>query len=318
MTGVNGLRRASIWSTLTLGALFGAFNLLVVHGGLMKNPPSHNQTHAGFQIWGFVFLFVASTSPGAAPRFVLWATLAAQALTAWGRVGDILPGAVPALIAGALLQLAAVLAWSRKEPGWLAAAALLVGGSLDALREGDPDASLRWAQAMYAVALFGAAYPWLLESRAAKGLSIAGAALMAAGLLLRRTPVVDVGLLAVAAAAVVQGRRMSLLFAALAGGYAVADLAVGASALIWDGARHVFTLGVLTLGILERSGARSPWGVRLLVAGVLLRQAQGVAALFAAPAWLWVSAFSGLIAAAGVLLAGRAILKHSPSSEPPR
>jgi hypothetical protein len=303
------LLRASIWSTLTLGAVFGAFNLLVVHARLLGNPPSHNQSHAGFQIWGFVFLFVTATS-SAGSRFALWGTLAAQALIAWGRV-DVLPGALATLVLGSLLQLAATLA-ARASLAWIGSAGLLVAGAIEALIEGDVNASIRWAHAMYAVALFGAAFPWLHPSRLGGALSAAGAVVMAAAAILRSTGAFDLGLLFVACSAALYARPMGLLFAALAGGYALADLTLGASGLILDAARHAFTLGVLTLAIFERAGARSPWGVRLIVAGTLLRQAQVVAALFAAPAWLYVSAVSGLIAAAGVVLAGAAALRQKP------
>jgi hypothetical protein len=298
------LLRASIWSTLTLGAVFGAFNLFIVHTRLLGNPPSHNQSHAGFQIWGFVFLFVLATS-GAGHRFALWGTLAAQALITWGRV-DVLPGALGALAFGSFLQLAVTL-FVRAPFPWIVAAGLLMAGAVEALIESDVNASIRWAHAMYAVALFGAAFPWLHPSRVGGALSAAGGVVMAAGVLARSTGAFDVGLLFAALSAALYARPMALLFAFVASGYAFADLAGGASGLIFDAARHAFTLGVLTLAIFERAGARSPWGIRLIVAGTLLRQAQVLAALFAAPAWLTVSAASGLIAAAGVILAAASI-----------
>ncbi|HEX7901422.1 MAG TPA: hypothetical protein VF950_26925 [Planctomycetota bacterium] len=305
------LLRASIWSTLTLGAAFGAFNLLVVHARLAANPPSHNQSHAGFQIWGFVFLFVLA-SGDVRSRFALWGTLAAQALITWGRV-DVLPGALAALALGSLLQLVVTVS-VRASFTWIVSAALLVAGAIEALIEGDVNASIRWAHAMYAVALFGAAFPWLHPLKAGRWLSRLGGVVMAVGAIARSTEAADVGLLLVAVSGALYGRPMGLLFAAVASGYAMANLAVGASSLILDAARHAFTLGVLTLAIFERAGARSPWGVRLIVAGTLLRQAQVVAAFF--PAWLYVSAFSGFIAAAGVVLAGAATLR-TPRSEPP-
>lgn len=310
------LARASVWSTWTLGSLFGAFNLLMIHTRLLGNPPSHNQSHAGVQIWGFVFLFVAATSPAGPVLFILWGTLAAQALITWGRV-DVLPGALPALVAGSFLQLAAVLAWSRRAPAWILAAALLAAGAVEAVLERDVNASLRWAHAMYAVALFGAAFPWLHPCRAGRALSVAGAALMAAGAVARSTAAWDVGFLLAAGSGLFFPGPMAKLFALLGGGYAIADLVVGASGLVLDAARHAFTIGVLLPALLERAGARSPWGTRLLVAGALLRQAQVLAAVFGSPSWLYVSAASGLIAAAGTIPYGRALLRRPPSAAPP-
>src|SRR5688572_7381390 len=138
------LLRASIWSTLTLGAVFGAFNLFIVHTRLLGNPPSHNQSHAGFQIWGFVFLFTLA-SADVRSRFALWGTLAAQALIAWGR-GDVLPGALGALVIGSLLQLL-VTVYIRAPLPWIAAAGLLMTGAVEATVENDVNASIRWAHA---------------------------------------------------------------------------------------------------------------------------------------------------------------------------
>jgi hypothetical protein len=259
-----------------------------------------------------VFLFVMATRrPG---RFALWGTLAAQALIAWGRV-DVLPGALAALALGSFLQLAVTL-FVRAPFPWTVAAGLLMAGAIEALIESDVNASIRWAHAMYAVALFGAAFPWLHPLRAGRWLSRAGGVVMAVGAFARSGEATDVGLLLVAFSGALYARPMGLLFAAVASGYAIADLTVGASGLVLDAARHAFTLGVLTLAIFEKAGARSPWGVRLIVAGTLLRQAQVVAAFF--PVWLYVSAVSGFIAAAGVVLAGISALRRPPAEPLPR
>jgi hypothetical protein len=188
--------RASILCTLTLGAVFGAYNLLVVQLRLGANPPSHNQSHAGFQIWGFAWLFLAGISLHVVPRFLgaelrlggaaraSWAaTLAAQALVTWGRLGELIPGALPALAAGSALQLLAVVGWvlplaatfraARPKPelfhaylaagtlSWLAAALLLAAGAVDALVEADVDEALGWNSAIYTLSLFGGALPWI-------------------------------------------------------------------------------------------------------------------------------------------------------------
>jgi len=304
------LARGAVWSTWTLGSLFGAWNLFIVHTGLLGNPPSHNQSHAGFQIWGFVFLLFMASRPDVPLRFTLWGTIAAQALITWGRV-DVLPGALAALVAGSLLQFAVTLAARASWP-WIASAALLAAGAVEALIERDIDASLRWAHAMYAVALFGAAFPAIHPLRVGAWMSRLGAVVLAFGALARSTPAVDVGW--ILAGLAVYPRPLGLLFSVLAIGYGVADLATGASSMILDGARHAFTLGVLTIALFEKAG--SIWGLRLIAAGTLLRQAQVVAALFAAPAWLYVSAPSGFVAAAGLILCGRALLRSTPSAAP--
>jgi len=114
----------------------------------------------------------------------------------------------------------------------------------------------------------------------------------------------------------------ALLFSALAGYYAIADLAGGASGLIHDGARHALTLGFVTLMIFAMASrilpifagvplARPGWrtaGALLLGAGVLLRQAQVASALFGAAGLMGVSGLSGLLAAAGVWLCSLSIL----------
>ena len=307
------LARGAIWSTWTLGSLFGAWNLFVVHTGLLGNPPSHNQSHAGFQIWGFVFLFLMASRADVPVRFTLWGTIAAQALIAWGRV-DVLPAALATLLAGSFLQLLVTLV-ARAPLAWIASAGLLATGAVEAWRERDIDASLRWAHAMYAVALFGAAFPRIHPRAVGRILSVLAALAMAWGALARRTPAVDVGWLLAGLAGFAYAKPFGLLFGALASGYALADLSVGASSLVLDGARHAFTLGVLTLALFENAGSR--WGVRLVAAGALLRQAQVVAAAFAAPAWLYLSAGSGFIATAGVVLLGRARLRSTPPAAPP-
>ncbi len=188
--------RAALACTLTLGASFGAYNLLVIHWVLGESPPSHNWVHAGFQIWGFVFLFIVGVSTHTFPRFVgeplayprgmrsvLWLTLASQLLLGWSRFGDRLPWTVAAASGGALLQLGAVALWAaslvvtwRRSSapfeiyhafltvgtlGWFAAAAALGGGAAAAIREQDAEAAIGWNQAVYAAALFGGALMWI-------------------------------------------------------------------------------------------------------------------------------------------------------------
>jgi hypothetical protein len=129
---------------------------------------------------------------------------------------------------------------------------------------------------------------------------------------------VDVGFLGLARLAFAG----SLLFAVLAGGYAVGNALGGAPGLLYDGARHAFTLGFVTLFIFAMAGQIVPrftgvelrrrraliYGVSLIVAGLVLREAQVGAALFRLPWLLKVSGVSGIVAAAGVGLAAVSIL----------
>jgi hypothetical protein len=307
-----GLLHGAVWSTLTMGALFGAFNLAVVHLHLWANPPSHNQTHAGFQLWAFAFLL---TAPASRPRLVLWGTLAAQLLVGYGRVGDVLPFGVPALLAGAALQLA--VAVSTRAWGWIAAAGLLAASAVDASLDGDIRQAWRWNGAIYAVALFGAAWPAVMGgARLPRLLAWIGAAVMATASFLRWTRGVDVGLLVAAASAIVFSVRAPALGVAKGGLhlFALAALvnAISGHGMAFDAARHAFTLGVLTPVLL---GAPRPAAI-LLLAGATLRQAQTVAALAGAPEWLWVSAASGVVALAGVVLASVAALRRGGPARP--
>lgn len=191
-----GFIQAALGCALTLGATFGAYNLLVIHWALGPMPPSHSWVHAGFQIWGFVFLFIAGVAYHALPRFLgtelrrpdmakatLWLTLAGQVLLGWGRLGELVPGSVAALAAGAGLQFLGALGFgtvclstwrASKAPselfhaflgagtlGWIAAAGLLVAGAVEAVLEGDADAAVRWNQGVYAAALFSGALAWI-------------------------------------------------------------------------------------------------------------------------------------------------------------
>jgi len=109
----------------------------------------------------------------------------------------------------------------------------------------------------------------------------------------------------------------SLLFAGLGGYYGTAALAGWpANGLIHDGARHAFTLGFVTLMIFGMAARVVPVftgadlrhprllaaGYWLVVAGLLLREAQVGVALLNLPSWTWLSGPSGFVAAAGVVL----------------
>jgi len=188
--------KAALACTLTLGATFGAWNLLMIHRSILANPPSHNWVHAGFQIWGFVFLFIVGVSIHTFPRFLgtelrhprgvrwaLWLTLGGQVLIGWGRLGDLLPVTLPALTIGILLQASAVGLWAwaliatwRRAGSprdlvlaflgagtlsWLSAAGFFLYGALQALLETDTDAAVKWNQPVYALALYGGTLAWI-------------------------------------------------------------------------------------------------------------------------------------------------------------
>jgi hypothetical protein len=188
--------KGALVCTLTLGATFGAWNLLMIHRAILANPPSHNWVHAGFQIWGFVFLFIVGVSVHTFPRFLgtelrhprgarstLWLTIAGQVLISWGRLGELLPGTLPSLELGILLQASAVAIWAGvlvstwRRAGspkdlvmlylgagtlsWLAAAGFFIVGAVKALIEEDTDAAVKWNQPVYALALYGGALAWI-------------------------------------------------------------------------------------------------------------------------------------------------------------
>lgn len=116
----------------------------------------------------------------------------------------------------------------------------------------------------------------------------------------------------------------SLVFALIGGAYAVGALTGRPlSRLTWDGARHAFTLGFLTLMIFGMAGRIVPifggvplqWpalrtgGAMLISAGVLLRLAEVAASIHFEPWLLTVAGTSGLVAALGVILAGLSLLR---------
>ena len=190
--------RASLWSTLTFGVFFGAVNLVFNHIQLHSLPVTHAPVHATFQVFGFIFLFIAGVAFHALPRFfgvplsspriatsivplVLWGLLArTSGLFFAARFGA---GAAAANLLGALLLLSATVVFAvtlwrtrkqrvaAREPfeEWLAAgtaffvisAALLVFGAAEGLEEGDVLASLCCNEAAWQAALFGGALCWI-------------------------------------------------------------------------------------------------------------------------------------------------------------
>ncbi len=192
-----GFLKAALGSTLTLGATFGAYNLYALHLLPDTVPAEHHWVHASFQIWGFVFLFIAGVSFHAIPRFLgrelawpraarstLWLALAGLVLSGYGKAGAILPGALPALVLGALLQFAAVLAWAGALGAtwfagpvrlaaphpflwagtfwWLVAAGYVVASAGAAVAAGEPWASVAFHERIYVAALFGGTLSWIL------------------------------------------------------------------------------------------------------------------------------------------------------------
>lgn len=260
--------RVALWCTLTMGATFGALNLLQIQWALGVVPPAHNWFHAEFQIWGFVFLFVMGIAYHALPRFLdvslwgrpvaratLWITLAGLMVHGYGRFGSLLPATLPALFVGAAVMLVGVVLFAgiilrtlgRVRTGfgphhallatgtlwWAVAAGLLLAQSYLSYREGELDDPGLFNQGVYAAALFGGAFSWilgmflrtaptLLAARAPRPLPVvlafllvqAGSAASVFGAVTSRRPLMfvatDVGLLLLAAGAVafVAGTRV--------------------------------------------------------------------------------------------------------------
>ncbi len=187
---------AALWCTMTLGATFGAYNLLVIHLALGPVPPAHNWIHAAFQVTGFLLLFIMGVSYHVLPR-LLGATLARPALarsTFWLALGGLLlrgygyweplvPLAAEAAALGLGLQAAAVVGWAivlfsswRRAARacdlfvafvaggtfwWLVAAAFLLAGAATTLASGDGEAASRWNESIYLAALTGGALFWI-------------------------------------------------------------------------------------------------------------------------------------------------------------
>ncbi|MHB8874752.1 MAG: DUF1858 domain-containing protein [Myxococcaceae bacterium] len=188
--------KAGLWSTVTLGASFGAYNLLAIHLALGPVLPSHQWVHAGFQLFGFVLLLVMGVGYHTLPRFLgtelalpklaratFWLGLSSLFLVGYARCGHWVPRSVEALGVGALLQLAAVLGWAvvlvatfRKvlpSPDlfhrflgagtlwWIAAAGFLLAGAVTGAVNHNADTAVEWNEALYAAALLGGALSWI-------------------------------------------------------------------------------------------------------------------------------------------------------------
>ena len=183
---------AALLCTLTFGATFGAYNLLVIQLALGRLPAEHNWVHASFQLFGFVLLFVMGIAYHTLPRFLgtplrhptvarasFWLALGGLFLRAYGQFGLLLPGSAPALAAGAALQLAALCCFagillatylaarpsSALEPfhcflgagvlWWLVAGGLLLAEGVIALRTGDSGDARVFHEPLYLAALLG-------------------------------------------------------------------------------------------------------------------------------------------------------------------
>jgi hypothetical protein len=191
------LLRTALWCTLTLGASFGAVNLLTIHLALGPVPPAHNWVHASFQIIGFVLLFVMGIAYQAIPRSCGVAlaridlarasfrlTFGGLLLRAYGQFGPFLPGTAPALLLGGLAIFGGVVAFAgvlastwrsvplpRPKMGgpemaagtlwWIIAAAILILEGVRAVRAGDADLGARYNEAFYMAALLGGTMSWI-------------------------------------------------------------------------------------------------------------------------------------------------------------
>jgi hypothetical protein len=194
------LLKTALWCTLTMGASFGAINLLTIHLALGPVPPAHNWVHASFQLIGFVLLFVMGVAYQAIPRsfgaplrrldlarasFRL--TFGGLLLRAYGQFGPFLPGTAPSLLLGGLAILGGVVTFAavlvttchsfqsaspRPLVGapavaagtlwWIVAAGLLVLEGVRAVRGGDADLGARYNESFYMAALLGGALSWIM------------------------------------------------------------------------------------------------------------------------------------------------------------
>jgi hypothetical protein len=187
---------SALWCTLTLGATFGAYNLLFIHFSLGEIPPAHQWAHATFQVLGFIQLFIFGVAVQVVPRFLgtrllhprlvkaaFGLALSAVLLRAYGALDPLVPRGLEASAAGALLELAATACFARVlwatwrfssaeraafqvflalgTVGFLAAALLLCIGAAQAMMERDAAAAVAWNEAFYLCALFGGALPWV-------------------------------------------------------------------------------------------------------------------------------------------------------------
>jgi hypothetical protein len=307
---------AAVLCTMTLGASFGAYNLLWMHWALGPLPPAHNAFHASFQVTGFVLLFVMGFAYQLAPRFlarplalpgVARATfvlaLGGLLLRGYGQFGRLLPATAPALFAGACLQLAgiagfaAVLArtWGGARPrpafapfqvglaaglsGWLAADALLVAGGVAALKAGDAEAAVRWNEPFYLAALLGGTLPFI------QGVTLrAGSAFLGVREPRARPAIAAIALGLVGAALTVIGR-------ALGGGHRGALELVAWGLLVSAASVALF---LAATGVLARRVRRSP-----IAASATTRGARA--------AFVSMAAYAALAALYGAMeLAGRA------------
>ncbi len=187
---------AGLLSTVTLGATFGAYNLLVIHWALGPVLPWHQWVHGTFQLFGFVLPLLLGVSYHTVPRFLgaelawtrvaratFWTGLSGLALVTYGCCGGWVPYSVPALAAGAGLQFMTVTGWAavlaatfrRAKPAadlfhrflaagtlwWLVAAGFGVAGAVTAVRAGDANAAVEWHEALYTAALLGGTLAWI-------------------------------------------------------------------------------------------------------------------------------------------------------------
>jgi hypothetical protein len=189
--------KTALWCTLTLGASFGAINLLTIHLALGPVPPAHNWVHASFQLIGFVLLFVMGVAYQAVPRScrvplarldlaraTFWLTFGGLLLRAYGQFGPLLPGTAPSLLLGGISILGGVVAFAavlaatwrsvplpRPSVGgpeiaagtlwWIVAAGILVLEGVRAVRGGDADLGARYNESFYMAALLGGAMSWV-------------------------------------------------------------------------------------------------------------------------------------------------------------
>lgn len=188
--------KGSIWCTLTLGATFGAVNLVSMYATTLKIPASHHHVHALFQVWGFVLLFIMGVAYHAVPRFLgaelvrpglaratFWLVLLGILCGSYGGFGEFFPGALPAFGVGAGMILAGVSCWAyligatwaragfprdASHPflalgtlWWVAGAALLAIAAGVAIARNDSASLAPFYESVYAATLYGGTLAWI-------------------------------------------------------------------------------------------------------------------------------------------------------------
>jgi hypothetical protein len=382
--------RASLWSTLSLGSTFGAYNLLVKHLFLGPLPAAHHWSHGAFQLLGFVLFFLMGITYTAVPRHLgiplplprladatYWMGVLGLGIHLVGHTHAAPVARLSGIALGSVLQASAIIGWAlvlfecrrRAVAGpertgatmfagsavcwWLVVAVFLIMGARTAVATGDADDAALWNEPYYVAALFSGSLGWwaaaLLVMRADRGQELPSPAsrffvctmlqVGTAAAVLGAVRIGEPGSASISAVGMVLASLPLLVWAwaqplpepgggwlrvSILTGFLCPVFALQAGVmslrgvpppqLIFDGARHAVTLGILTPslfvmarqllpGLRGKPLPRPHWpvpGLWLLLLGLLMREMQVLAVSVPQPKLLAISACSGLVAALGV------------------